>query len=126
MQQANLPPLIEMRVSLQNHRIGFRNVHRIPPGANRSVGGRFSSYLIFILPFPASIGEIRNVEGKYHFTPLRSELFPGIEGSVEDCLDKEIPFISPRGKELSLHFRQWVSPLDEINALMVQARSGDG
>jgi Mg-chelatase subunit ChlD len=126
MQQANLPPLIEMRVSLQNHRIGFRNVHRIAPGVNRSVGGRFSSYLIFILPFPASIGEIRNVEGKYVFTPLRTELFPGIEGSVEDCLDKEIPFVSPRGKELSLHFRQWVSPLDEINALMLQARSGDG
>jgi hypothetical protein len=126
MQQASLPPLIEMRVSLQNHRIGFRNVHRVPPGANRSVGGRFSSYLIFLLPFPASIGEIRNVDGKYVFTPLRTELFPGVAGSVEDCLDKEIPFVSPKGRELSLHFRQWVSPLDEINALMTQARSGDG
>ena len=126
MQQAHLPPLIEMRVSLQNHRVGFRNVHRIAPGSNRSVGGRFSSYLIFILPFPASIGEIRNVEGTYVFTPLRAELFPGISGSVEDCLEKEIPFVSPRGKELSLHFRQWVSPLDEINALMMQARSGAG
>ena len=124
MQQATLPPLIEMRVSLQNHRIGFRNVHRIAPGTNRSVGGRTSSYLIFLLPFPSSIGEIRNVEGKYVFTPLRTELFPGVSGPVEDCLDKDIPFISSRGTELSLHFRQWVSPLDEINALMRSARAG--
>jgi Mg-chelatase subunit ChlD len=123
MQQANLPPLIEMRVSLQNHRIGFRNVHRIAPGAGHSVGGRFSSYLIFILPVPASIAEIRSVDGKYVFTPKRTELFPAVSGSVEDCLDKEIPFVSPRGRELSLHFRLWVSPLEEINALMSQARS---
>jgi hypothetical protein len=123
MQQSNLPPLIEMRVSQQNHRVGFRNVHRLSPGASHSVGGRSSGYLVFLVPFPAGIAEIRNVDGTYVFTPRRAELFPQLSGPVEDCLGKEIPFVSPRGRELSLHFRQWVSPLEEINALMRQARS---
>jgi hypothetical protein len=126
MQRPSLPPLIEMRVSLQNHRIGFRNVHRIAPGQARSVGGRFSSYLVFLLPVPSAIGEMRNVDGRYVFTPLRTELFPGFEGPVEDCLDVEIPFVSPKGRELTLRFRQWISPLDEINSILRQARSHDG
>jgi hypothetical protein len=125
MRQASLPPLIEMRVSLQNHRIGFRNVHRIVEGGSRSVGGRFSSFLVFLVPVPSSIGEIRNVEGSYVFTPLRPELFPGLSGPVEDCLGKEIPFIAPKGRELSLHFRQWTSPLEEINSLLRMTRDQD-
>ena len=124
MQQATLPALIEMRVELQNHRIGFRNVHRIPPGGGRSVGGRFSSYLVFLVQVPSSIAEIRNENGRYVFTALKPELFPSLTGPVEDCLEKEIPFVSPRGMEMSLHFRQWISPLEEINSLMRQARSG--
>jgi hypothetical protein len=125
MQQSNLPPLIEMRVTQQNHRVGFRNVHRLAPGASQSVGGRSSAYLVFLVSVPARIAEIRNVDGTYVFTPLRAEMFPELSGPIEDCLGKEIPFVSPRGMELSLHFRQWVSPLEEINALMRQARSLD-
>jgi Mg-chelatase subunit ChlD len=123
MQQASLPPLIEMRVDQQNHRVGFRNVHRIPAGNSRSVGGRFSSYLVFLVPVPANIGQIRNVDGTYVFTPLRPELFPAVKGAVEDCLDTDIPFVTPKGMELTLRFRTWVSQLDEINALMRSARS---
>jgi von Willebrand factor type A domain len=126
MQEATLPALIEMRVGLQNHRIGFRNVHRISAGAARTIGGRFSSYLVFLVEVPSSIAEIRNVDGKYVFTALKPELFPSFTGPVEDCLEKEIPFLSPRGMELTLHFRQWVSPLDEINTLMRQAKGGAG
>lgn len=125
-QQAELPPLIEMRVDLQNHRVGFRNVHRIAPGSARTVGGRFSSYLVFIVQVPAGIGEIRNVDGKYVFTPLRPEMFPALSGPLDDCLDTDIPFLGPKGRALVLHFRQWVSPLEEINRIMRQARSSDG
>jgi len=123
LRQTTLPPLIEMRVEQQNHRIGFRNVHRIAPGAAKSVGGRFSSFLVFLVPVPAKIGEIHNEDGRYVFTPLRAELFPGVNGSVEDCLGKKIPFVSSKGKEQSLHFREWISPLEEINRLLRQARS---
>jgi hypothetical protein len=122
MQQATLPPLIEMRVSQQNHATGFRNVHRLTDGSSRTVGGGFSGYLIFLVPVPPSIGEIKNEGGAYVFTPTRPELFPSLSGPVQDCLGVEIPFVTPRGKELTLHFRQWKSPLDEINAILRQAR----
>ena len=122
MQQSSLPPLIEMRVDQQNHRIGFRNVHRIGVGAARSVGGRLSSFLIFLVPMPSRIAQIRNVDGRYVFTPTRAELFPGVT-DVEDCLDKEIPFVNSTGRQMTLHFREWISPLDEINRIMRQARS---
>jgi hypothetical protein len=112
-----------MRVEQQNHRVGFRNVHRIGTGAARSIGGRFSSFLIFLVPMPSGIAEIRNVDGRYVFTPLREELFPGVSGPIEDCLGKEIPFVNAKGRELSLHFREWVSPLEEINRILRSARS---
>jgi hypothetical protein len=125
MQQASLPPLIEMRVSQQNHNIGFRNVHRLTTGSSKTVGGGFSGYLVFLVPVPPSIGEIRNEDGTYVFTPRRPEMFPALSGPVQDCIGKEIPFVTPRGKELTLHFREWKSLLDEINSIMRQARSQD-
>ena len=123
MQQSSLPPLIEMRVDQQNHRVGFRNVHRIGSGAARSVGGRFSSFLIFLVPMPSNIAEVCNVDGRYVFRAIRGELFPGVGATVEDCLGKEIPFVNSRGRKMTLLFREWVSPLDEINRIMRQAKS---
>jgi hypothetical protein len=118
MEKPRLPSLIEMRVSEQNHRIGFRNVHRIPPGAARTVGGRFSSYLIYLVPMPPSIAEIRNEDGRYVFVPLRKELFPRISAALEDCLEVDIPFVTPGGREMTLQFREWLSPREEMNRLM--------
>ncbi len=66
------------------------------------------------------------MDGTYVFTPLRPEVFPGVSGPVEDCLGKDIPFVGPKGREMVLRFREWVSPLEEINRLMRQARSIDG
>ncbi len=122
LQEGTLAPLIEMRVSLQNPHIGFRNVHRIPEGGGRSIGGGFSSYLVFLVRVPSSIAEIRNQGGKYVFTPLRPEAFPGVVGPIEDCLGVEIPFVGPHGRQMSLHFRQWISPLEEINRIMRSVR----
>ncbi|HET6451845.1 MAG TPA: vWA domain-containing protein [Spirochaetia bacterium] len=121
--QGLLPPMVEMRVEDQNHRVGFRNVHRIAPGASRSVGGRSSGFLIFLSPMPANIAEIRNVDGTFVFTPVRTECFPDVSGPVQDCLGKAIPFVSPKGRQHVLHFREWVSPLEEVNRIMRQARS---
>lgn len=118
LQASTLPPQIEMRVGLQNSHIGFRNVHRIASSSSRSVGGGFSSYLVFLVPVPRAVAEIRNENGGYIFVPLRPELFPGLSGPLADCLEKDIPFTTPRGRELTLRFRTWVSPLEEINRLM--------
>ena len=118
MQRPNLPPLIEMRVSFQSHAIGFRNVHRIADGSSRTIGGRSSAYLIFLVALPPAVAEIRNEGGSYVFTPLKTELFPGIQGPVRDCLNREITLVAPKGREMTLHFREWKEPLDEINGIL--------
>ena len=77
---------------------------------------------MFLVRVPSSIAEIRNQGGKYVFTPLRPEAFPGVVGPIEDCLGVEIPFVGPHGRQMSLHFRQWISPLEEINRIMRSVR----
>jgi hypothetical protein len=115
---STLPPLIEMRVSLQNSHVGFRNVHRVLPGTARSVGGGASSYLVFITRVPRGIAEIRNEGGAYTFVPLAGGYFPEHPGPVKRCLGLEIPFTGPKGHRYTIAFREWKSALDEINALM--------
>jgi hypothetical protein len=122
LQKGSLAPLIEMRVSLQNPRIGFRNVHRIPDGGGRTIGGGISAYLIFLVHTPSSVAEIRNEAGRYVFTPRRPEIFPGMNGPIQDCLGVEIPFVGPNGRKMSLSFHEWVSPLEEINRIMRSVR----
>jgi hypothetical protein len=117
-ESSTLPPQIEMHVSEQNSHIGFRNIHRIPPGSSRSVGGSFSAFFVFIVPVPGRIAEIRNEAGRYVFMPLRPEYFPAVSGPVTDCVGAEIPFTTPKGYSGTISFRKWVSPLEEINALM--------
>lgn len=119
---SGLPPLIEMRVSLQNSRVGFRNVHRILPGTSRSVGGGGSTFLVFITRVPRAIAEIRAEGGGYTFVPLRGEFFPEVTAAVKNCLGREIPLAGPKGHRHTIVFREWVSALDEINALMRSVR----
>ena len=119
---SGLPPLIEMRVSQQNSRVGFRNVHRILPNTTRSIGGRSSPFLVFITRLPRAVAEIRNEDGDYTFVPLRGEYFPEVAGPVPHCLGREIPVTGPKGRRHTIVFREWVSALDEINALMRSVR----
>ena len=118
-----MPRMIEMRVSDQNSHIGFRNIHRIPVGSSRGIGGGFSPYLVFFVALPRRVAEIRNDGGKYTFMPLRSECFPALASSVKDCLGVDIPMVTAKGRNLTLRFREWISPLEEINALMRMSRS---
>ncbi len=119
---SSLPPLVEMRVSLQNSHVGFRNVHRVLTRTARNVGGGASSYLVFITRVPRAIAEIRNEDGVYTFTPLRAEFFPEHPGPVKHCLGVEIPFTGPKGHRYTIEFREWKSALDEINAMMRSVR----
>jgi len=119
---SGLPPLIEMRVSQQNSHVGFRNVHRILPNSTRSVGGGSSPYKVFITRVPRAVAEIRNEGGTYIFVPLRGEFFPEVPGPVRNCLGREIPFTGPKAHRYTIVFREWVSALDEINALMRSVR----
>lgn len=114
--------LIEMRVAFQNPHIGFRNIHRIDENKTLSIGGGFSTFLIFLIPMPSHIAEIENIEGIYVFTPLKMEFFPDLKGPVENCLNKEIPVVSKHGYRTQITFKEYESPLSRINKLLHSVR----
>jgi hypothetical protein len=111
-------PLIEMRVSFQNPHIGFRNIHKIKDNKALSIGGGFSQFLIFLIPMPPHIAEIYKEDGKYIFNPVQKEYFPDLNGPVVDCLDREIPVVSRHGYRSKITFKEYVSPLSQLHALL--------
>ena len=113
----SIRPLI-MKVDSQNPNIGTRNIHPVPPGSRRSVGGDGSTFLIFYIPMPRRIGDIRNDGKKYRFVPRKAEYFPDLSKPLVDCLDKPIRTVSARGRELTFHFHEYVSALEQLNRLM--------
>ncbi len=110
-------PLI-MKVDSQNPNIGTRNIHPVPPGSRRSVGGDGSTFLIFYIPMPKRIGDVRYDGKKYSFIPRKAEHFPDPTKPLSDCLDKPIRAVSSRGREITFHFHEYVSPLEQLNRLM--------
>ncbi len=110
-------PLI-MRVAMQNPNIGSRNIHSVPPGSSRSVGGDGSTFLIYFVPVPRRIGDVRNDGKRYLFVPRRPEYFPQLDGPVPDCIGTPLHAVSQRGRPLTFTFEEYISPVEEINRLM--------
>lgn len=115
--------MIEMRVDQQNRHIGFKNINLLCPGQTLSVGGGTSRFLVFLVPFPPRIAGISFDGETYTFKPRRMELFPELEGPVEDCLDKPIPAQSGKGYSITIRFLRYVSPLEEINRILHRPQS---
>jgi hypothetical protein len=113
----SIRPLI-LKVDTQNPNIGTRNIHPVPPGSRRSVGGDRSTFLIYYIHVPRRIGDIRNDGKKYRFIPRRPEYFPDLSKPLDHCLDKPIRAVSSRGREITFHFHEYVSPLEQLNRLM--------
>jgi Mg-chelatase subunit ChlD len=113
----SIRPLI-MKVDSQNPNIGTRNIHSVPPGARRSVGGDGSTFLIYYIQMPRRIGEIRNDGRQYRFVPKKLQYFRDMHKPLVDCLGKQIRAVSARGREVTFHFHEYISPLEEINRLM--------
>jgi hypothetical protein len=113
----SIRPLI-LKVDSQNPNIGTRNIHPVPPSSRRSVGGDGSTFLIYYIPMPRRIGDVRNDGKKYSFIPRRPEFFPDLSKPLDHCLDKPIRAVSSRGREITFHFHEYVSPLEQLNRLM--------
>ncbi len=109
---------VELRVSDQNPHIGARNVNKLSAGGSKSVGGGASDFLVFLVNVPRRSAELHFDGEKLTFVPLRPELFPELQGPLEDCLGKDIPMISRSGYPLSLRFSVYEKPADTINRLL--------
>jgi len=109
---------VELRVEDQNPHIGSRNVHTLHAGSAKAVGGGRSDYLVFLVPVPGGSAELHFDGERCVFVPLRPELFPGLEGPLEDCLGKDISMVSRSGYPLVLRFQKYERPADRINRLL--------
>jgi hypothetical protein len=109
---------IELLVAEQNSHIGMRNVHALSAGASKSVGGGASDFLVFLVSVPRKSAELHFDGEKLAFVPIRSELFPELDGPMEDCLGKDIPMISRSGYPMTLRFVAYEKPANRINRLL--------
>lgn len=114
---------IEMKVFFQNSHIGSRNIHWIKKNSAKSIGGGVSAYLIFLVPVPYRIAEIVYDGSQYSFIPLKKVYFPGVRDNIAGCLNEWIAGVADNGQEFSLIFREYVSPLEELNKLMRSVNS---
>jgi hypothetical protein len=109
---------IELLVADQNPHIGTRNVRAIPAGGSKSVGGGSSDFLVFLVSVPKRVAELHFDGERLVFVPLRGELFPDLQGPVEDCIGKDIRMVSRSGYPLILRFDAYERPADKVNRLL--------
>ncbi len=118
-------PII-MNVFFRELKMADKAVHSIRPGTSRSVGGSGSAFAVHSLPLPRRIADLANENAHYVFHPRRPAFLPGIEAPIRDCLDRTIEVAGSRpGQRLRLVFHEYVSPLEEINKLMLSIRRPD-
>ncbi|MBN2050083.1 MAG: VWA domain-containing protein [Spirochaetales bacterium] len=110
---------LELLVTGQSRLNGLRNILTVPEDSGRSLGGRGSGdFMIFIAPFPKDIARIVKKGGSYSLEILEPRYFPGESGTLYDCLNKNISLIAENGEEISLYFREWISPLERVNRIL--------
>ncbi|GAB1482822.1 hypothetical protein MASR2M78_16380 [Treponema sp.] len=59
----------------QNTAIGRRNVHLLKAGSTLSTGGGRSDFLVFLVPLPQHVADIRFDGEQCIFVPRRTEFF---------------------------------------------------
>ena len=117
------PLLLNMFVEDQNTLIGKRNIHSLKSGYSLTVGGGKSDFLIFLVPVPANIGEVRRSGSQLSFIPRKPKLFPDLGSSeLRDCLNKTIRIISDKGYELRFRFEMYEDPLETLNRVLLQIK----
>jgi hypothetical protein len=113
------PLLLNLFVEDQNTAIGKRNIHSLKSGYSLSVGGGQSDFLIFLVPVPANIGEIRRDGSQCSFIPKKPKYFPDLgSNELRDCINKTIRVISDKNYELRFRFEMYEDPLVELNRVL--------
>ncbi|MDR2144254.1 MAG: hypothetical protein LBP29_07790 [Treponema sp.] len=113
------PSMLNLFVEDQNTAIGRRNVHTLKTGSSFTVGGGNSDFLIFLVPMPPRIGELRFDGTNCTFIPLKNKYFPDIGSrQVPECIGKTIRVLSDKNYELFFHFERYKDPLIALNQLL--------
>lgn len=113
------PLLLNLFVEDQSIAIGKRNIHSLKSGYGLSVGGGKSDFLIFLVPIPQNIGELRRKGSQLTFIPRKPKYFPDLgSNELRDCLNKTIRIISDKNYELRFRFEMYEDPLISLNRML--------
>jgi hypothetical protein len=113
------PLVLRLFVEDQTTAIGRRNIHEVKPGAVLTIGGGRSDFLIFLVPMPSAIAELRFDGAHCVFVPRKPKYFPDISShEVPKCLGKTIRVISDRNYELHIRIERYHAPLVTLNRLL--------
>jgi len=107
---------LSLFVEDQNTAIGRRNVHLLKAGHTLTLGGGHSDFLVFLVPIPAHVAEVRFDGEKCLLIPRRGEYFPDINDEpLQDCVGQTVRMISDKGYELKFRLDQYQDPLEKLN-----------
>jgi len=113
------PVMLNLFVHDQNTAIGRRNIHTAKSSSSFSVGGGKSDFLIFLVPVPPNIANVRYDGRNCTFTPLKPKYFPDIGSqSVPNCIGKTIRVLSDKDYELHIRVERYEDPLKVLNKLL--------
>jgi hypothetical protein len=111
--------LLELVVDNQNQHVGKRNIHMMGAGSRLSIGGGQSSFLVFLVKFPARIAEIRFDGQNSTLAILKPEYFPyEKENIIPFGIDRKFTIISDKEHEVTFGFRVYEDPVLKLNRLL--------
>lgn len=117
------PLLLNLFVEDQNTAIGKRNIHSLKSGYSLTVGGGKSDFLVFLVPIPPNIGEIRRNGGQCSFIPRKPRYFPDLgSNELRDCIHKTIRIVSDKNYEIRFRFEMYEDPLIELNRVLMSVK----
>lgn len=116
----NQSGMTEIYVLNQNRCIGKRNIHVMKPGTRLSVGGgKTDDFLIFLVPFPAHLAQVRYDGQDYHLAILKPEYFPyETSNVVNNCIGKTVTAVSDKGYHVYFTFRGYEDPAVKLNSIL--------
>ena len=109
---------VEFRVEDQTPYIGLRNIRTLHSGGKKSIGGKRSDFLVFLVPVPARVAEVYYDGEDLTLVPLRPEFFPDYKGPISGCLSRKVQMVSRHGKVLTISFSRYIPPVDRLNRLL--------
>jgi hypothetical protein len=116
---SNGPLMRSLCVADQNTAIGKRNIHTVKPGYTFSIGGGRSDFLIFLVPIPPHIADLRYDGNNCTFIPHKSQYFPDLGSSpLPNCIDQNIRVISDKHYELHIRIERYQDPLITLNRML--------
>ena len=109
---------VELRVRNQNPFIGSRNIKTLHAGRHKSIGGKSSDFMVFLLPVPKRIADIHYDGQSITIVPVKPAFFPDYSGPIEANFGEDIRLVNSRGKELFIRFERYTPPLEKLNRLL--------